>query len=145
MCRAGQQNSGVSNLDKSGFVALVIILGYFGLEVYGVHTQRHLTEHTYINDRYTAAAHAVELCGTDREVDRQRIAHNIRVVRRRAAEQLAEENPDQSPEYVEALLVDRLTARTAEVDALFEAQGCEGKALWRLKKSYEQIARLRLN
>jgi hypothetical protein len=131
-------------MDKATFAALFFVLLYAGWEVHGLYSSRHLMEPLYIYDQFVGADRAVERCGGAEAGEREKFLRNLDSVTRDAGEDLAEKHPEEDAGAIEARLAELRQEREAEVDALIEAQGCDGKEVWTLLRLHKMRARLNL-
>lgn len=131
-------------MDRSGLLMVMIVLGYLGFEVYGVHSSRHLMEPQYIFEKYLAAQYAAQRCAPQARADHDQFAHNLAVMRRKALSALAEESPQLDEEALSDRLQRSAAAKLADVKALIDEQGCDAKATRIQVLTYEQSSRLRL-
>lgn len=124
--------------------AVVVVMGYVGLEISTLHTQRYRTEPLFVFNDFVTADQATLRCGDPGTEERQRFQSNFEAVKRRALDELKETDP----QAVAAALLDQLDAlaaeRSGEVDAFIDTNGCEHMDVWRWVKLHEVRARLNL-
>ena len=123
---------------------LAIVLAYLAFEVHVVSRNAYRTEPAFIFDEFIAASQAVRRCGPLKPVDASRFEANYRYAAWRAASAVTDDAPADAPAAAER----RRAAREAEVrqrvDGLVADLGCEHTELFRLRKRYENLARLNL-
>jgi hypothetical protein len=124
--------------------AIVIVVGYVGLELSTLHTQRYRTEPLFIFDEFVTADHAAQRCGEPDAEERERFQSNFQVVRRKALAELQEAKPQATAAELTSRLDSLAAERTGEVDAFIDSNGCEHTDVWRWVKLHEVRARLNL-
>lgn len=123
------------------FVAAAV--GYIGFEIYAVTRNSYRTEPEYIFTTFATAARAVEACGALEPGHSERFAANYAYVQQRAANALKDGQGEPAEGAVTS--VDELGRSAArEVDELLREKGCEDMEVWKLRKRYENLARLNL-
>ena len=130
---------------KAGpILAIIILLGYVGFELYTLSRLGYRMEPLYIFERFAAVEHAMERCG-EADADLQnRFTRNRATVQSRARRELVEQNPEQSPEMIDRLMAEIIQSQEAEVDALIAELGCDDIEIFKLTRGYENRARLNL-
>ena len=102
-------------------------------------------EPAYIFEEFVEAKQATDRCGEAEAGQREKFLRNFGAIRRRAAANLAEADPDASPDAIEVALDERAVARRDRVDALIDANGCADKEVWAMMRRFEIRARLNLH
>ena len=136
------ENNG-KGTNLAGVLATVVVAGYLGFELYGLHRARERMEPVAVFTQYAGLRHAVELCG-ETDANRSDFERNFDAVTRLANSDLLEKNPDRSEDDVASDLESKRETRESEVEAVIAEQGCESKAAFRLLKLYEARSRLKL-
>ncbi|MFN2288751.1 MAG: hypothetical protein ABR578_10520 [Chromatocurvus sp.] len=133
------------SMDRgTGLLFGFFVLGYIAFEAYGVHTQRHLMEPGYIHAQYAAAEQATTRCGEAKPAAQQQFAHNLAVMERRAIGELLDSDAFSDRSAAATEVARRAEERRARIDTLADNAGCDDRQLWKLMKTYEQRARLKL-
>lgn len=125
-------------------VLVIIVVGYFGIEVYQFHRMGYRMEPLFIFEKFAAANVAAELCGPVDEDERQRFLRNFRHVTRRAVEELDAQASDVATTSPKQGIAELEAAQRSEVEALIAEQSCAGPEVKRLVKFHEIRARLKL-
>jgi hypothetical protein len=125
-------------------LVVLVVAGYVGFELFALQRTKYRTEPLYIFDQFLLAHHAVTKCGSPGEGRLAQFRRNLRSVAARAARELAESNPESSPEQIERMIDARDAEREREVDAIVQAKGCEDPQIKTLLKRFEIRARLRV-
>ena len=128
-------------MKVSSVLFVVIIVGYFALEVYVASRNAYRMEPGHIFGEYVTAARAVDVCGPLKPIDSAKFDANYRYTRRRA---VAAGVADRSPESAEAAVKAQEDAGRQQVERLIEDLGCDDVALFQLRKRYENLTRLNL-
>lgn len=123
---------------------VVIVMGYFALEIFVVSRNAYRMEPAFIFGEFVGASHAVSLCGTLKPAESDRFDANYSYARRRAIDATAQDRAADSPETIEALVRSLEADGRREVDGLVEKLGCADIELFKLRKRYENLARLNL-
>ena len=136
-----EHNSKSTNL--AGILATIIVAGYLGFELYGLHRARERMEPVAVFTQYSGLRHAVTLCD-ETPADRSDFERNFDAVTRLATADLLEKNPDRSEADVAIELESKRETRESEVEDVIAQQGCDSKEAFRLLKLYEARSRLKL-
>ena len=136
-----EHNSKGTNL--AGILATIIVAGYLGFELYGLHRARERMEPVAVFTQYAGLRHAVTLCD-ETPADRSDFERNFDAVTRLATADLLEKNPDRSEAEVASELESKRETRENEVEDVIGEQGCDSKEAFRLLKLYEALSRLKL-
>lgn len=131
-------------MKASTVLLLVIVLGYLAFEVHVVSRNAYRTEPVFIFGEFITASQAIRRCGPLKPVDVEQFETNYRYARWRASNAISEDRPAESPAAVEATLEAREAEGRQRVDALVADLGCEDIELRKLRKRYENFARLTL-
>jgi len=136
-----------NGMGFTGVVAIVVLIGYFAIEVYGFHHAREQMEPAQVYLEFAGARRAATVCDADSpdraDVERN-FDRNFGAVTRLVTEDLAQSQPSLTPAELDLAIGERRQSRESEVDALIAQQGCAGKEVWRLRKLYEVRSRLKL-
>ena len=136
-----QNNSKGTNL--AGILATIVVAGYLGFELYGLHRARERMEPVAVFTQYAGLRHAVTLCD-ETPANSGDFERNFDAVTRLATADLLEKSPDRSEAELASELESKLNARENEVEAVISEQGCDSKEVFRLLKLYEARSRLKL-
>lgn len=123
---------------------LAIVLAYLAFEVHVVSRNAYRTEPAFIFGEFITASRAVSRCGPLKPVDEERFEANYRYAKWRAASALAEASSAEPAVAVEARLRAQESEGRRQVDEQVAELGCEDIELFKLRKRYENLARLRL-
>lgn len=127
-----------------GLLAAVVVVGYFGLEIYNLFGLRYRTEPLYIFDEFASARVASELCGAPSEAVQRNFERNFLHVTRRAENDAAEQLPPNSSDSATELTQQRLEATRHSIESTVASNGCEAPEIRRFVKLYEVRSRLKL-
>ncbi|MEE4330570.1 MAG: hypothetical protein V2J10_06860 [Wenzhouxiangella sp.] len=131
-------------MNQGTILAIIVVVAYLAFEVFAISKVSYRTEPLYIFGRFVAVDRAMALCGAPDSQMRSRFSRNRASVRQRAERELVEGNPGESREVIDRLLAERIQQHESEVDALVEALGCDDIEIFKLKRGYENRARLNL-
>ena len=129
--------------NLAGILATIVVAGYLGFELYGLHRARERMEPVAVFTQYAGLRHAVTLCD-ETPANSSDFERNFDAVTRLATADLLEKNPDRSEAEAASELESKLNARENEVEAVISEQGCDSKEVFRLLKLYEARSRLKL-
>jgi len=127
-----------------GVVVAAVVLGYLGLELSALHSQRYRAEPLFVHNEFVTADQATRRCGNPGAEERQRFQSNFEAVQRKALAALQEAEPQATSKALAAELDKRSQERISEVDAFIDANGCGHTDAWRWVKLHEVRARLNL-
>ena len=112
--------------DKAGpLLALVIVLGYLGLEATAAHKAAPRMKASAIYTKVAAAHRAVERCGPLTPATLEQGVRNLVVMREQASRKLTEQQTDASPDAIARQLDEQSQQARAKTDALVDDKGCE--------------------
>jgi hypothetical protein len=131
-------------MNKGVVLAVILLVGYAGFETFAVSRVGYRMEPMYIFERFVAVDRAMRVCGEPPAEMRNRFDRNRASVRRRAEEELEDENPGEASATIDRLLAQRISDTEAGVDALIAERGCGDIEIFKLTKGYENRARLNL-
>ncbi len=131
-------------MSLGAIAAVVIVLGYVGLELSTLHTQRYRTEPLFIFNEFVTADQATARCGDPGEEERHRFQSNFQAVKRKALVELQETQPQAATAELVRQLDALATERIGEVNQFIDNNGCEHTDVWRWVKLHEVRARLNL-
>lgn len=131
-------------MKASAIPFILIVVAYFGLEVYVASRNAYRMEPEFIFGQFVGASQAVGRCGPLKAVESAKFDANYRYARRRAASAIAEERASDAPAVIEGIVREQGTAGQREVDALTDELGCDDIELFKLRKRYENLTRLNL-
>lgn len=134
----------LENQSMRTIIFAVIAVGYFALEVFVASRNAYRMEPEFIFGEFVAAAHAVSLCGTLKTAESERFDANYSYARRRAVDAVGQARTAESPAAIEAFVRSRETDGRREIDGLVENLGCGDIEVFKLRKRYENLARLNL-
>ncbi|MEM1403205.1 MAG: hypothetical protein AAGG55_07740 [Pseudomonadota bacterium] len=130
-------------MNVAGIAATIIVAGYLGLELYGLHNAKERMEPVAVFIEYAGLRHGAALC-TEDPSNRNDFERNFDAVTRLATGDLLKRNPDRSEADVVRELEVKREARESEVGTVIAEQGCGSKEAFRLLKLYEARSRLKL-
>ena len=126
-------------------VFILVAVGYFGFEVFMVSKNGYRTEPEFIFfDQFVSAAQSVEICGVLKKNPAERFMANYEYAKVRAANAIAEKNPDKSEAEIASLVDERELEARAGVQSQIQEKGCKDTDIWRARKRFENLARLNL-
>ena len=129
-------------MNKGTILAIIVLAGYIGFEVYAINKVSYRMEGLYIFDQYVSAQRAFSVCNKPEGKKYEKFLRNLAAVRRRALKELAEEQPEVSADEIQHLAALRETENQNKVDTIINAKGCEDKEVWTLLKRFEIYAKL---
>ena len=124
-------------------VAILVVLGYLGFELYALDRARERMDAVSIFDSFVKAGRAHAACGEADPERRARFEANLNKTTERALRKLAERNPGLDAAGVSRMIGERRRALEAETDALIVSQGCGGREVDLLVRQYSIWARFR--
>jgi hypothetical protein len=120
---------------------ILIVVGYVGFELYGLHRAKERMDPVTILDKFYLADRATSRCGEPEGDDLKRFQRNLGLAESRATRALDERNPDASGDEIAEMLDARREARVQEVDAIIQARGCDDRDIYILLRQFEIWAR----
>ena len=126
------------------FLIILILLAYFGFEIFAISRVSYRMEPMYIFERFVAADRAMTRCGQPGSAMRSNFARNRASVRQRAKRELLKQNPAETAETIDRQLSEVIQSQETEVNALIDKLGCDDIEIFKLIKGYENRARLNL-
>jgi len=125
-------------------VAGLVVSGYLGFEIYTLKRLGYRTEPLFIYDRFLESRYGAQACG-DLDPERlKKFERNLAAVERRALRDLGEADAQAGEQEITAKLASRRAGVEAETAALIAREGCDSIEAFKLKKSFENRARLNL-
>ncbi len=115
----------------------MIVGGYIGFELVMLQKLGYRTEPTFIFEEFARADLAYQECGDLGASERARFVNNFGVVRRKAADSLASEAAEQSPETVQGQLDAMYSDRRVEVSEALARGGCGDAKVRKWMKVHE--------
>lgn len=131
-------------MNKGALIAIFVVIGYFGLEIYAAGKNRYRTEPGFIFGQFAGASRAAQLCGDLPQDQIQRFRNNYAITKRRATRALGEQYPDKPASEIAMLIGEQEVKAFKQVDVLVESSGCRDIEAWKLVKRFKNLARLRL-
>ncbi len=122
----------------------VFVIGYFALEIVVASRNAYRMEPEFIFGEFVAASQAVTLCGTLKPAEAGRFDANFSYAKRRAIDAAGQARTTESTAAIEAFVRSQEADGRREVDGLVDRLGCEDIEVFKLRKRYENFARLNL-
>jgi predicted HTH transcriptional regulator len=120
---------------------VLLVAGYVGFELYALQRNRYRMEPQFIFGNFVMAARAADVCGVPKRAAVDQFQRRYATARQRAIQAQAQANPKMSVADITARIGDQEETVSREIDALVGEQGCKGKAVWKLQKRFENLAR----
>jgi hypothetical protein len=120
---------------------ILIVVGYVGFELYGLHRAKERMDPVTILDKFHMADRASSRCGQPEGDDLERFQRNLGLAATRATRALEQRNPDASGVEIAEMLEARRDTRQQEVDAIIAARGCGDREIYILLRRFEIWAR----
>jgi hypothetical protein len=125
-------------------LAVVVLIGYFALEVTAARHAGPRMEPTAIFAELSAGHRTAERCGPLTPETLAQGVGNLAVIREQALRKLAKAQPDATDDALARTLDERATAARAKADGLVDAQGCDGKDVHTLRVRFDIHAKTSL-
>ena len=131
-------------MTKGSILAIVVVAGYIGFELFTFHKARYRMEAPYVFNQFVAAHRAYTSCKTPEGQQYNRFVRNMGIVQQRAVGKLSEQHPQASTDDIEQLVKVRTDEQYQIVDTLVSDSGCSDIEVWKLLKRFDNYARLNL-
>lgn len=131
-------------MGKGGVLAIIVVAGYIGFELFTFHKARYRMEAPYVFNQFVAAHRAFTSCKTPEGQQYERFVRNMGIVQRNATGKLSEQHPQASPQEIAQMVEQRTGEQYQMVDSLVSDSGCSDIEVWKLLKRFDNYARLNL-
>ncbi len=112
-------------MNKGSLIAVVILALYIGVEAYAIRKVSHRIEPGYIHALLIRAQHATQACESEALALAPRFAQTLLRVSASYRQELAETNPELSPEDIDNRLAREIADANTEISQTIASVGCE--------------------
>jgi len=109
--------------NGTGF-AIVVVIGYIGLEGYAVHKASYRTEPAYIHNMLVEAKTAVQACAGSTSPDVEGFNRSLTRVTQKYKREIGEKTPSKSVKIIDQEVADKAAATQMTIEAFIAEKGC---------------------
>ena len=128
-------------MNAGSFFFIALAVGFIGFEIFAAGRNSYRMEPEYVFAVYAKSAHAVAQCGPLESGLSEKFDASYRYVRGRAVAAVAGKSGP-ADRKAEAAVLEQELAVQQSVDALIRENNCESTEVWKLRKHYDNLARL---